>query len=155
MAKKEIDKKLPKPAKVKTVTTKVSWQDFLKNGKFSEQEKKDAEVLVKIYEKVTKSKCVMWGSIFGFATWHYVSPKTGRNGLWPASAFALRKGNITVYVMSGAKNYSKILEKLGKYKISGGSCVYIKKLEDIDLKILEKLIKLGLEDLKKKYKVEK
>lgn len=148
-------KKLPKPAKVKTVATKISWQDFLEKGKFSENEKRDAKILVKLFEKVTKSKTVMWGSIFGYGIYHYVSPKTGRNGDWPAAAFAMRKNAVTVYTMRGYKGYSDILKGLGKHKISGGSCVYIKKLADIDLKVLEKLVKQGLIDLKKKNRVTK
>ena len=136
----------------KTVPTKVSVSSFLDGENFSSEEKKSARALVKLFEKVTKKKCVMWGKIFGFGKYHYVGKSS--EGEWMATGFAMRKNAITIYIMSGVKNYPKLLESLGKYKLSGGSCVYIKNLEDIKLNSLEKLIKAGFVDLQKKYKLE-
>jgi hypothetical protein len=138
-------------SKNKTIATKVSVKDFLESEDFSAEEVISAKVLVKLFEKVTKKKCVMWGKIFGFGTYHYVIKS--READWMATGFALRKNAITVYIMSGVQAHQELLKNLGKYKISGGSCVYIKKLEDINLEILEKLIDAGLTDLKKKWKV--
>ncbi len=141
---------MKKQNKNKTVATKVSVKSFLESENFSTGEKDSAKILVKIFEKVTKKKCVMWGKIFGFGQYHYVGKST--EGDWPATGFALRKNAITIYIMMGVKNYPEIMKKLGKYKLSGGSCVYIKKLEDIDLKVLEKLIKVAFVDLNKRWK---
>lgn len=109
-----------------------------------------AKILVKLFEKVTKKKYVMWGKIFGFGTYHNVGKS--RQGDWMVTGFALRKNTITIHIMSGAKNYPELLKDLGKYKISDGSCLYIKKLEDIDMNVLKKLIKLGFLDLQKSGK---
>lgn len=135
----------------KTVPTKVSVTSFLESDNFSAEEKKDAKTLVKLFEKITKKKCVMWGKIFGFGTYHYVGKSS--EGEWMATGFALRKNAITLYVVMGIENYSTLLKKLGKHKLSGGSCLYIKSLEDIDMDVLEQLIKAGFSDLEKKYKV--
>jgi len=136
----------------KTVPTKISVKSFLESEGFSIKEKKAAKVLVEIFERVTKKKCVMWGKIFGFGTYHYVSKS--REGDWMATGFALRKNAIAIYIMCGLTLHKDLLKDLGKYKLSGGSCLYIKKLEDVNLKVLEKLIKFGLQELKKQYKVE-
>jgi hypothetical protein len=146
-------KKLPKAAKVKTVATKISWQEFVEKEKFSDETKKQVSALVKFFESTTKWKCVMWGKIFGFGNWEYISEKTGRNGIWPATAFAVRSNGIVIYTMMGHKSYPGFLKDLGKYKDAGKSCLQIKKIEDINLKVLEKLIKQSLVDLKKKYTV--
>ena len=113
-------------------------------------DKKTAKILVKLYEKVTKEKCIMWGKIFGFGSYHYVGKR--REGEWMETGFALRKNAITFYIMTGAKNYAKLMKDLGKYKLSGGSCIYVKKLEDINLKNLEKLIRLSVTEIRKKWK---
>lgn len=135
----------------KTVPTKVSVESFLESEDFSIEEKNSARILVKLFEKVTKKKCVMWGKIFGFGQYHYVGKSS--EGEWMATGFALRKNAITVYIMMGSKNYKELMKELGKYKLSGGSCIYIKKLEDVDLKVLEKIIKVGFVELSKKWQV--
>lgn len=150
-------KKLPKAAKVKTVKQEISWQDFLaqekKNKKVSDAQAADVVELVKIFENATKWQCVMWGNMYGFGTWEYVSEKTGRNGIWPATAFAVRANGIVVYTMMGHANYPEILARLGKFKDAGKSCLSFKKLEDIHTPSLKKLIQTSLKDLKKKYMV--
>ncbi len=135
----------------KTVPTKVSVKSFLESENFSPEEKKSAKVLVELFEKVTKKKCVMWGKIFGFGLYHYKGKS--REGDWMATGFALRKNAITIYIMCGLAYQKDLLKDLGKYKLSGGSCLYIKKLEDVKLNILEKIVKTGLQELKKKSKV--
>lgn len=135
----------------KTVPTKVTIKSFLESEDFSDKEKADAKVLVKLFEKVTGKKCIMWGKIFGFGTYHYVGKSS--EGEWMATGFALRKNAMTLYIMMGIQKHALLLEKLGKHKLSGGSCLYIKTLEDVDIDVLEKIIKAGYQDLEKKYKV--
>ncbi len=136
----------------KTIPTKISVQRFLESEKFSLAEKKAAFTLVDLFEKVTKKKCVMWGKIFGFGQYHYKSKS--REGEWMATGFALRKNAITIYVMSGVQvQPEELFKKLGPHSLSGGSCLYIKKLEDVDLKILEKIVKNGFQEMSKKNKI--
>lgn len=136
-------------AKNKTVPTTISVAEFLKD--YSVDEQKAAKVLITLFEKVTKKKCVLWGKIFGFGTYHY-KYESGREGDSLAMGFALRKGNIAIYANLGDDAYEKYLSKLGKYKISG-SCLHIKKIDDIDLVVLEKLITLRFKDFEKLHKV--
>lgn len=114
--------------------------------------RKDGKALVKLFKEVTGSKPKMWGSsIVGFGEYHYVYP-SGREGDWMATAFSLRKSGPTLYIMPGYENYSDLLEKLGPHTL-GKSCLYLKHLADVDQKVLQKLIKAGLADLKKQYPV--
>jgi hypothetical protein len=136
----------------KTVATKVTSEDFIKSLKVSPEQKKDIESLVKLYEKVTKKKCVMWGQIFGFGEYHY-KYESGREGDSLASGFAVRANGLMIYTFIGHAKYPELLKNLGKFKSSGKSCLAIKKLSDVNLKVLEQLIKVSLVDLKKKYEV--
>ena len=93
---------------------------------------------------------MMWGnSIIGFGKYHY-RYKTGREGDWMRVGFSPRKQNLTLYIMSGFEEFQQLLEKLGKYKL-GKSCLYIKKLQDVDEQILRELVKKSLEFIKKTY----
>ena len=90
-------------------------------------------------EEVTGKKAVIWGtSIVGFDSYHY-KYASGREGDWPIIGFSPRKTMLTVYIMPGFKPYKDKLKKLGKHKL-GKSCLYIRKLADIDLGILEEII---------------
>ena len=94
----------------------------------------------------------MWGKIFGFGQYHYVGKSS--EGEWMATGFALRKNAISVYIMCGFKNDQEaLLKDLGKHTVSGGSCLYIKKLDDIDMTVLERIIKTGLVELSKNHEV--
>lgn len=132
----------------KTVPTKDNVSAFIKTlgdpKVISETQK-----LIEVFEKVTKTKPVLWGKMIGFGSYHYVYD-SGREGDMFAAGFAVRKNAFTVYSM-GSSN-SDLLEKLGKHKLSG-SCLHIKNLSDIDLQILGKLITAGIKELKSKYKV--
>jgi hypothetical protein len=134
----------------KTQPTKINPRDFIKSLKDSEQ--KDVIELLRIFEEATGWRCVMWGNMFGFGVWHYKS--VSREGDWPATAFAMRSTGVVVYTIVGHNNYPELLEKLGKFKNAGKSCLSFKKLEDVHVPTLKKLIKTGIKDLKKKYKVE-
>jgi len=138
-------------AELKTQPTKQRATDFLKTIE-PEEKRKDALALLKVFKDATGEKPVMWGSaIVGFGKYHYKSERSTQQGDWPLTGFSPRKQNLTVYVMSGAQNFKDLLSKLGKHKVSGGSCVYIKRLADIDIAVLKKLIQVSVKQMKTKY----
>ena len=103
------------------------------------QRKADAHVLLELMQRVTGEPPTMWGSsIVGFGSYHY-RYASGQEGDWPITGFSPRKAATTVYIMSGFDRYDELLGKLGKHK-TGKSCLYIAKLADVDLKVLEKLV---------------
>ncbi|HMR01405.1 MAG TPA: DUF1801 domain-containing protein [Candidatus Gracilibacteria bacterium] len=137
-------------AELKTQKNKASVKKFIASVE-NEQKRKDSEELVKIFEEVTKMKATMWGtSIIGFGSYHYKSERSSQEGDWPLTGFSPRKQNLTIYIMPGFKEYQDLLAKLGKHKHSV-SCLYINKLSDIDIKILKKLIKQSITEMKKRY----
>jgi hypothetical protein len=98
-------------------------------------------------EKLTGSKPKMWGeSIVGFGDYRY-KYASGREGDWFLAGFSPRKQNLTIYIMGYLEFYTELLEGLGKFK-HGKGCLYIKKLDDIDLNVLESLITTSIERLK-------
>ena len=98
-------------------------------------------------------KPVLWSNgMIGFGTYHYKSEHSSQEGDWPLTAFSPRAANLTVYIMSGAKSYGPLLKKLGKHKVSGGSCIYINKMADIHIPTLKALIKQSVRDMRKRYK---
>ncbi len=114
-----------------------------------EQKRNDSLALLKMMKAVTKTEPMMWGgSIVGFGKYIFTSPKTGRSGEWFMTGFSPRKQNLTVYFMIGFSNYGELMKKLGKYKISGGSCLYINKLADVDMKVLKELISTACKRMK-------
>ena len=133
---------------MKTLENDGSVADFLK--RVEEAKRKDCQELVKIMKRVTGKNPKMWGdSIVGFDKYHYVYA-SGREGDWPITGFSPRKQSLTIYIMNGFKDYSKELKKLGKYKTSV-SCLYVKRLEDIDTKILEKIITKSVKTMRSLY----
>ncbi|MBD3328820.1 DUF1801 domain-containing protein [Candidatus Peregrinibacteria bacterium] len=117
-----------------------------------ETKKSDSKKLLKIFEETTGYKPKMWGaSIIGYGSYHYKSERSSQEGDWPLTGFSPRKANISIYIMPGFKKYEKLLTKLGKHKTSTGSCLYIKKLDDIDEAILKKIIDQSVKDMKNKY----
>lgn len=117
-----------------------------------EQKKEDCQKLLKIFSEATSEKPAVWGNgVFGFGTYNYKSERSSQAGEWFRTGFAPRKQNITIYIIPGLKNYPKILEQLGKHKISGVSCLAIKKLSDINTEILKKLIIASLKDTRTMY----
>lgn len=138
-------------AEPKTKATTLSVTDFL-NKTEPEEKKKDAFVLLSMFEKITGEKAVMWGtSIVGFGTYHYKSARSSQEGDWMLVGFSPRKQNLTLYVLHGNQN-SPLLEKLGKHKTSSGGmggCLYINKLSDVNLNVLETLIQTSYKAMKK------
>ncbi len=134
--------------KQKTKPTEITVESFL-DKLTSESVRDDCNTLIKMMKKITKSEPKMWGpSIIGFGQYHY-KYESGHEGFSCLTGFSPRKPAITVYLMS-MSDHPDLMEKLGKYKTSK-ACLYIKKLEDIDLKILEKLITNSVNDVKEKY----
>jgi hypothetical protein len=111
-----------------------------------EQKREDSLALLKMMKTVTRAEPMMWGgSIVGFGKYIFTSPKTGRSGEWFMAGFSPRKQNLTVYFMTGFTKYSE-------YKISGGSCLYINKLADVDSKVLKELVAISWKYMKEKHK---
>jgi hypothetical protein len=132
----------------KTHPAETSVTEFLNN--YSNQKViPDCFELIKLFEKVTGQQAVMWSTMVGFGTYHY-KYESGREGDYFAAGFAPSKTGITLYIPAGYFEESPYLEKLGKVKHSK-ACIYIKKLGDIDLEILAKMIKEGYDYITTKY----
>lgn len=139
---------------LKTKVNNASVEDFIKSVT-DEQKRQDSFVLLEIYKRITGEAPKMWGSsMVGFGSYHYKSERSSQEGDWPVAAFSPRKQNLTLYFMSGFDNLQPLLNKLGKHKTSVG-CLYINKLKDADVKVLEQLIKQGYNSTKKSYPASK
>ena len=127
-----------KLAEIKTKQTAESVDSFIENIP-NEQKRKDSQVILKMMEKAMKEKPKMWGSsMIGFGNVRYKSPATGREVDWFKIGFSPRKANISLHLID-LKRHEEALTKLGKHK-TGVGCLYINKLEDVDTKVLEKMI---------------
>ncbi len=125
-------------AELKTKKNDASVTDFIKTVQ-DEQKQKDSLAIIKIMKQVTKSEPKMWGaSIIGFGNYHY-KYASGREGDWFVMGLSPRKQNLTLYLMGGLDQHKALLKKMGKHTMGKG-CLYVKKLEGIDLKILKELI---------------
>jgi len=134
-------------AELKTKRTEASVEAFLE--KVDEARRQDCRTLVKIMKKFTKAEPKMWGpSIVGFGSYHY-KYESGREADWFLAGFSPRKQDLTLYIMAGFDRYAKLMGKLGKHK-TGKSCLYIKRLADVDLTVLEQLVSESVKHMKKK-----
>jgi hypothetical protein len=135
-------------AEPKTKETRASVPAFLKTLK-DESVREDCRTLIGLMEAATGEKARMWGaSMVGFGSYHYVY-ETGREGDWPLTAFAPRKQNLTIYIMPGFAEYRTLLSKLGPHK-TAVSCLYVKRLSDLHIPTLKKLITASVKDVKKR-----
>lgn len=135
--------KKSKLAEIKTKQTSKSVEDFINSVK-EEQKRKDSFVLLEIMKKASGEDAKMWGgSIIGFGNKRYKSPTSGREVDWFLIGFSPRKANLSLYLMINHKEHESAIKKLGKYKTDGG-CIYVTKLEDIDLKVLKGMIEASL-----------
>ena len=115
-----------------------------------EQQRKDCRELLVMMEELTGSKPSMWGSaIVGFGSYHY-RYASGREGDWFLCGFSPRKHALSLYIMAGFKRHTELLAKLGKHK-TGKSCLYVKKLDDIDRTVLRKLVRESVAYLRARY----
>lgn len=125
-------------AENKTKPTEQKAESFIEQN-CEGQKKEDALRILESMKKITGEKPTMWGpSLIGFGTYHY-KYASGREGDFFCVGFSPRKTALTVYIMPGFKRYDSLMQKLGKYK-TGKSCLYIKKLTDVDYAVLEELI---------------
>ena len=135
---------------LKTLKNKASVAAYIAKIKDKEQ-RQDATQLLKLFKSVTKQKPTMWGdSILGFGSYYYKSTRSAQEGEWPLTGFSARKQNLTIYLMNGFDEYKTLLKKLGKNK-TAKSCLYIKRLSDINLPTLRVMVDKSYRTVKKKY----
>ncbi len=136
-------------AKLKTQQTDADVSSFLATIDHEER-REDCLVVAKMMERITGLPPKMWGaSIIGFGSYHY-KYKSGREGEWFLTGLSPRKQALTLYIMPGFKESQSLLSKLGQYK-TGKSCLYIKRLSDVDLGVLEELITASVAFMREKY----
>ena len=139
-------------AELKTKQTEASVKEFL-NKIPDKQRRDDCFAIAKMMEDATGMKPKMWGpSIIGFGSYHY-KYDSGREGDWMITGFSPRKNDLTLYLMMGFEKHQELMEQLGKHKTSK-SCLYIKRLDDVHVPTLKKLIKESVKQLRK-YQVSK
>jgi hypothetical protein len=137
-------------AELKTKRNRKSVKKFL-DGVEQEGRRGDARKATALMEEATGEKAEMWGdNIVGFGTYRY-KYESGREGEWFLTGFSPRKANLTLYIMSGFSRYQELLGRLGKHK-TGKSCLYINRLEDIDIKVLRRLVRESVAHLKRQEK---
>jgi len=126
----------------KTLPTDADVHEFIAAATPAKR-REDGEVLERIFSEVTGETPVMWGpSIVGYGTYTYVSPSNPKNtGIWPKTGFSPRKAQLSIYGLKDLPEGAALLPQLGKYT-EGAGCVYVKKLEDIDLEVLKELIRI-------------
>lgn len=136
-------------AEPKTKATNASVDTFL-NAIDDEQRRDDCHAVAKLFTELTGQSPVMWGSsIVGFGVYK-IPAGGGKFNDWPRVAFSPRKQNLTLYLMAGVEGNEALMNNLGKFK-AGKGCIYIKKLADIDLQVLKKLIQASYAYMMKKY----
>lgn len=133
-------------AELKTKPGDESVEAFLQQVP-DEHKRQDCFTLLEMMQKATGAKPKLWGGLMvGFGDEHY-RYASGREGDWFLIGFSPRKQNLTLYLMYGFENQKALLDKLGKYKI-GKACLYVNKLSDVDLQVLDQLIRWSLEQKK-------
>lgn len=138
-------------AKNKTVATTADPAEFI-NAVEPAKKQADAAELLSFFNRVTGLKPKMWGpSIIGYGRYHY-KYDSGREGEFMLTGFSPRKQNLTIYVMPGYRfaSMQEKLDRLGKHKL-GKSCLYINKLADVDLDVLEEIVQEGVTYMRDKY----
>lgn len=137
-------------AELKTRENEANVEDFLMSIG-NEQKKTDCFQVLHLMQEITGKPAKMWGdSIVGFGSYHY-KYDSGREGDWFLTGFSPRKQNLSIYIMAGFSNYEDLLKDLGKYKISS-SCLYIKRIEEINIETLKELIRKSIKDTEERYK---
>lgn len=136
-------------ADLKTKPTAASVDAFLKRVE-DEARRQDCATLVRIMKKATRDEPAMWGaSIVGFGRYHY-KYASGREGDWFLTGFSPRKQDLTLYIMAGFDGFEALMARLGKYK-TGKSCLYVKRLADVDVAVLEKLVAASVQHMRQTY----
>ena len=136
-------------AQLKTQPNDQKVEDYL-NTIEPQQKREDCFAILKLMQEVTGEPPKMWGSsIVGFGQYHY-KYESGREGDWFVTGFAARKKSLTLYIMAGFDDYDELMNKLGKHS-TGKSCLYIKKLEDVDQNVLRELVKQSVDYMAEMY----
>ncbi len=135
----------------KTVPTDLSVEEYL-NAIDNPQRKEDCRKIHDLMKEITGREPKMWGkTMVGFGTYHY-KYESGREGDMLMTGFSNRKQAITLYILGGLKNRAELLDKLGPYK-TGKSCLYIKRLSDIDINVLTDMIREDFKHVEQKYEI--
>jgi hypothetical protein len=136
----------------KTKPTDVLPGDFVASVEHKTR-RADAEVLLNFFGRVTGMTAKMWGpSLIGYGTYHY-KYESGREGDMLMTGFSPRKANLVFYIMPGYQDLSDKLERLGKHKL-GKSCLYVNKLADIDMSVLEEIVRFGVDHIQANYETD-
>src|SRR6185436_740832 len=142
-------------AEPKTKVTKESVAKFIAAIPDA-QRREEAKTVLKLMQAITKEKGELWSNgMIGFGQYHYKSERSSQEGYWPLAAFSARKSNITIYLMGGmgaAKKHAALLKKLGPHSASSGACLYLKRLNGIDMGVLKEIITASYGEMKKRYK---
>ena len=137
-------------AELKTKPTRASVATFI-NSVDERQRRADSRKVAAMMRKATGKRAKMWGtSIVGYGTYQYTNT-AGVEFEWPITGFSPRKQALTIYIMPGFSHFEPLMKKLGKYK-TGKSCLYIKRLSDVDEKVLQRLIDASVKRMRKTYK---
>jgi hypothetical protein len=135
-------------SELKTKATSSSVDAFLDSA--GEQRRPDCDRLVEMMSRATGAAPVMWGQgTVGFGAYHY-RYESGREGDWFLTGFSPRRPDLTLYIMAGFDRYDELMSRLGKYR-TGKSCLYIKRLADIDTSVLEELVTASVAHMKRAY----
>lgn len=138
-------------AEIKTKQHEANVTDFILSFAETEQKQKDSFELVKIMQEYTGFEPKMWGpSIIGFGMYHYKSDRSKQEGDWPLVGFSPRKAAISLYVYMGTPEQDKLLQEFGQFKMGKG-CIYVKKLSDINIEVLKKMMGETITALREKY----
>lgn len=136
-------------AELKTKPTRASVKTFIDSIEDG-QKRADARKIASMMRRATGARAKLWGaSIVGYGSYKYTNSK-GQDFEWMLTGFSPRKQALSIYIMPGFANFERLMSKLGKYK-TGKSCLYIKRLNDVDEKVLEQLIGRSVQHMRKKY----
>lgn len=134
---------------LKTKENEASVKEFI-SAVDPDYRRADCETLYELMQEVTGDEGAMWGgNIVGFGKYSY-KYASGHSGEWFLTGFAPRKQNLTIHVMAGFDDYSTLMDRLGKYKI-GKSCLYVKRLEDVDMNVLRELVSESVKAMRANY----
>jgi hypothetical protein len=135
-------------SELKTQPTNFSVEAFLDSA--GAERRPDCDRLIEMMSRATGAPPVMWGdAIVGFGKYHY-RYKSGREADWFLTGFSPRKKDLTLYIIAGFDRYAELMGRLGKHRI-GKSCLYIKRLADIDMSILEELVTASVAHMKRTH----
>jgi len=136
-------------SEIKTRPTDASVEAFI-DAVDHPRRREDARTLLELMQRVTGEQPVMWGpSIVGYGSYHY-RYTSGQEADWPVVGFSPRKQNLSIYIMTGFEASVELLSRLGKHK-TGKSCLYVNKLADVDLDVLEDLVRASVAEMKRRY----